>query len=257
MPIIPETENENVGEKKDKINRRGSLSDNIYIVSNVNYNNSSNDQTEAHSAQNTQIVSTFSEDKDDYFNPEEEVAIGSSKECNLPKEEVKSGEEEEELIFKMRGRIYRWRNNEWKERGTGEIKFLRHKTQKKIRFILRQDKTLKAAANFYISENPLCDLKPHQGSDKMFFFLAYDCSDETPVVEKFVIKLGNAENAKKFKENFEAAKLFNTKLKEGKESELVMAPVIPTDKEEKEAEKKEEEKKEEEKKEEKKEDEKK
>jgi hypothetical protein len=31
------------------------------------------------------------------------------------------------------------------------------------------------------------------GSEKQFFLTAYDCSDETPQVEKFVIKLGNAE----------------------------------------------------------------
>lgn len=175
------------------------------------------------------------EDNND-FNPEEEVAIGTEKECALPKEVVKSGEENEDLIFKMRGRLYRWRKEEWKERGTGEIRLLRNNTDKKIRFILRQDKTLKAVANFYLAENPLCDLAPHQGSDKMFFFLAYDCSDETPVVEKFVIKLGNADNAKIFKENFLAAKKFNEDAKAGKE--VVLAPVIKTDKEEKEEEKK-------------------
>ncbi len=112
----------------------------------------------------------------------------------MPTVEIKTGEEDEECIFKIRARLYRWRSNEWKERGTGEVKLLRHKENKKIRFLLRQDKTLKAAANFIVADDPLCDLKEHQGSDKMFFFTAYDCSDETFAVEKFVLKLGNADS---------------------------------------------------------------
>ena len=184
------------------------------------------------------------DDNGDYFNPEAEVAIAGDKVCELPKEIVKSGEEDEDLIFKIRAKLYRWRSNEWKERGTGDVKILRHKTDKRIRMILRQDKTLKIVANFIISPNPLCELKPHQGSEKMFFFVAYDCSDEEPAMEKYVIKLGNADNAKKFKEAFNDAKEFNIAAKEGKE--LKYAPVL-------EEEKKEEEKKDEEKKEEKKE----
>lgn len=143
-------------------------------------------------------------DKGDFFNPEEEIGISGAEKVNieniiqtqstLPVVEIKTGEEEEELIFKMRARLYRWRSEEWKERGTGELKLLRHKTTKKIRCILRQDKTLKPACNFYIVEDPLCLLKEHQGSDKMFFFTAFDCSDETFQVEKFVLKFGNADS---------------------------------------------------------------
>ena len=166
---------------------------------------------------------------EDYFNPEEEVKITSEVECTLPKEKVSSGEEDEECIYKGRIRLFRWRDGEWKERGTGDLKFLRHKTQKKIRFVLRQDKTLKTVANFMIANDPLCVLKNHQGSDKMFNFIAYDCSEDEPLMEKFVVKIGNAEKAKIFKENWDAAKLFNKLVKEGKESELVYAPVVKDD----------------------------
>ena len=183
------------------------------------------------------------DDNGDYFNPEEEVAIGDAKNCELPVSVVKSGEENEELIFKMRARLYRWRDNEWKERGTGEVKLLRDKTEKRIRFVLRQDKTLKAVANFIVAPAPLCELKPHQGSEKMFFFVAYDFSDEEAAVEKFVIKLGNADNAKKFKEAFNDARQFNIDVKEGKK-DLKFAPVIKEEKEEEKEEKKDEKKKE-------------
>ena len=169
------------------------------------------------------------EDNNDYFNPEEEVKITSDVACTLPKENIKSGEENEECIYKERIRLYRWRDGEWKERGTGDLKFLRHKTEKRIRFILRQDKTLKNVANFVIANDPLCILQNHQGSDKMFNFIAYDCSEDEPLMEKFVVKIGNAEKAKKFKENWDAAKLFNKLVKEGKESELIYAPVVNDD----------------------------
>ena len=165
-------------------------------------------------------------DNGEYFNPEEEVKINPTEACKLPKAEIKSGEEDEDLIFKGRARLYRFRDGEWKERGTGDMKLLRHKTDKKIRFILRQDKTLKIVANFIIAEKPLCELKPHQGSDKMFMFIAYDCSDEQPGMEKFVIKLGNAEKAKTFQKHFEDAQIFNKLAKEGKDSELKYAPVF-------------------------------
>ena len=164
-------------------------------------------------------------DNGEYFNPEEEVKINPTDNCNLAKVEIKTGEEDEDLIFKSRGKLYRFRDGEWKERGTGDLKLLRHKKDKKIRFILRQDKTLKIVANFIISEKPLCELKPHQGSEKMFMFMAYDCSEE-PVMEKFVIKLGNADKAKVFKKHFEDAQTFNKLVKEGKEKELVYAPIF-------------------------------
>ena len=124
----------------------------------------------------------------------------------------------------MRARLYRWRNSEWKERGTGELKLLRNKNTKKIRLILRQDKTLKPVANFLVSEDPLCILKEHQGSDKMFFFTAYDCSEDPFEIEKFVLKFGNADNATKFKQAFNDAKDFNKSVKTG--GELKWAPVL-------------------------------
>jgi Ran-binding protein 1 len=124
--------------------------------------------------------------------------------------------------------LFRWRNKEWKERGVGEVKLLRHKQNKKIRLVMRQDKTLKPVANFIIAEDPLCNLKPHQGSDKMFFFTAYDCSEDSPSLEKLVFKFGNADNAEKFRKSFNDAKEFNKASKSG--TELVYAPVLVEEK---------------------------
>ena len=115
-------------------------------------------------------------DNGDYFNPEEEVKINPSDKCTLAEVKVSTGEEDEDLIFKIRAKLFRFRDGEWKERGTGDLKLLRHNKDKRIRCIVRQDKTLKIVANFIIGKKPLCELKPHQGSEKMFMFVAYDCS---------------------------------------------------------------------------------
>ena len=45
-----------------------------------------------------------------------------------------------------------------------------------------------------VQESPMCDLKEHLGSDKSYFFIANDYSDEAAVIEKFVFKFGNAES---------------------------------------------------------------
>ena len=80
------------------------------------------------------------------------------------------------------------------------MKLLRNKTTHKIRLLMRQDKTLKIVANFIsillsylVQESPVCELKEHLGSDKAFFLIANDFSEETSVLDKFVFKFGNTE----------------------------------------------------------------
>lgn len=171
-----------------------------------------------------------SDGEGDFFDPEEEIGVTGNSKLVLENTVTETGEENELVIFKMRCKLFRWRGGEWKERGVGESKLLRHKESNKIRFLLRQDKTFKPVANFMVSD-PLCKLESYQDSDKMFIFMAYDCSDETPAIEKLVIKLGNSDNGAKFKENFNAALEFNRAVKEGKEKEAKWADVIKEDEE--------------------------
>ncbi len=46
-----------------------------------------------------------------------------------------------------RCRLYRVAGTEWKQRGTGDVKILKHKVTGKYRVVMRQDKTLKLVAN--------------------------------------------------------------------------------------------------------------
>lgn len=63
-------------------------------------------------------------------------------------------EESEEEIFNMRCKMFKFTqttegNGEWKERGTGPLRLLKHKENGKIRLVMRRDKTLKVCANHY------------------------------------------------------------------------------------------------------------
>ena len=51
-------------------------------------------------------------------------------------------------MMKIRAKLFRWRDEQWKERGIGNAKLMRDRAEKKIRFIMRQEKTLKPVANF-------------------------------------------------------------------------------------------------------------
>lgn len=67
------------------------------------------------------------------------------------KVEVKTNEELEEQVFKMRAKLFKFvrDSNEWKERGTGDVRLLKHKINGKTRLVMRRDKTLKVCANHY------------------------------------------------------------------------------------------------------------
>ncbi|KAB0406843.1 hypothetical protein E2I00_006166, partial [Balaenoptera physalus] len=80
---------------------------------------------------------------------------------------------------------------EWKERGTGDVKLLKHKEKGTIRLLMRRDKTLKICAN-------------HYSSDRAWVWNTHaDFADECPKQELLAIRFLNAENAQKFKTKFE------------------------------------------------------
>ena len=67
------------------------------------------------------------------------------------KVETKTNEELEEQTFKMRAKLFKFdrESREWKERGTGDVRLLKHKENMKTRLVMRRDKTLKVCANHY------------------------------------------------------------------------------------------------------------
>jgi len=54
-----------------------------------------------------------------------------------------------DVTFEERAKLYRFRDDEWKERGLGLVKIYKHKQTGKSTCVLRQEKTLKVVANFF------------------------------------------------------------------------------------------------------------
>ncbi|KAJ9057177.1 Ran GTPase binding protein Sbp1 [Entomophthora muscae] len=117
----------------------------------------------------------------------------------LEEVEVKTNEEDEEVTFKMRAKLFRYTSGEWKERGTGDVRFLQHKDTKKIRLVMRREQTHKVCANHYITSD--MELKPNVGSERSWvYFVKADYSEEEPTPETLAIRFASAENAIKFKD---------------------------------------------------------
>jgi len=116
--------------------------------------------------------------------------------------DVKTHEEDEDVLFKIRAKLFRFDTGEnmWKERGTGDVKFLKHKETKKIRLLMRREKTLKVCANHYIS--PQLKLEENVGSDRSWVWTTIDHAEEPGTKETLAIRFANTENAQKFKQEF-------------------------------------------------------
>lgn len=133
---------------------------------------------------------------------------------HLTKEvETKTNEELEEQTFKMRAKLFKFdrESREWKERGTGDVRLLKHKDNGKTRLVMRRDKTLKVCANHYgtTTSNPLASnavthssevvpdmkLSPNVGSDRSWVWnAAADVSEGEPEPQTLAIRFANSDS---------------------------------------------------------------
>ncbi|KAH7308068.1 RanBP1 domain-containing protein [Stachybotrys elegans] len=140
------------------------------------------------------------------------------------KVEIKTNEESEEQLFKMRAKLFKFvkDSSEWKERGTGDVRLLKHKENGKTRLVMRRDKTLKVCANHYIV--PDMKLSPNVGSDRSWVWnAAADVSEGEPEAVTLAIRFANAENANAFKDEFLKAQKANEVLFEKSDTEAAPA----------------------------------
>lgn len=113
----------------------------------------------------------------------------------------------------MRAKLFKFdrESREWKERGTGDVRLLKHKENGKTRLVMRRDKTLKVCANHYgefaeiiISSiiradvhavTPDMKLSPNVGSDRSWVWnVAADVSEGEPEAQTLAIRFGNSES---------------------------------------------------------------
>ena len=133
---------------------------------------------------------------------------------------VTTGEEEEDVLLDLKAKLYRFDKdgNQWKERGTGSVKLLKHRETGKVRLVMRQAKTLKICANHLVVSS--MKVQEHAGNDKSCVWHASDFADGELKEELFCIRFGSVENCKKFMETIEGIAESSEK-KEEKESKDV------------------------------------
>jgi len=128
----------------------------------------------------------------------------------LDEVDVKSGEEEEETLCKFRCKLFLYGETlldvgtgkkTWKERGVGDARVLRHREHQRLRFLMRQEKTMKVISNHAL--DPRIKLEPNAGSDRSWVFSCYDFADGELEEKVFALRFSNSEVADEFKAEYE------------------------------------------------------
>eukprot|EP00002_Diphylleia_rotans_P026290 TRINITY_DN522_c0_g1_i8.p1 TRINITY_DN522_c0_g1~~TRINITY_DN522_c0_g1_i8.p1 ORF type:complete len:172 (+),score=42.69 TRINITY_DN522_c0_g1_i8:65-580(+) len=114
----------------------------------------------------------------------------------LPETQVETLEENEEVLGKIRSKLYRFGAGkegvlEWRERGVGDVKFLKDKATSHIRVLMRREQTLKICLNHFV--HPSYKLTPNIGSDKSWVWVAQDYADGELKTEKLAIRFNSVE----------------------------------------------------------------
>ncbi|KAF8369583.1 hypothetical protein HHK36_032394 [Tetracentron sinense] len=114
------------------------------------------------------------EDEEAAAGEEEDTGAQVAPIIRLEEVAVTTGEEEEDAILDLKAKLYRFdkEGNQWKERGVGTVKLLKHKDSG----------------------------KEHAGNDKSCVWHATDFSDGELKDELFCIRFGSIENYKTFME---------------------------------------------------------
>ena len=128
----------------------------------------------------------------------------------LEEVEVKSGTEEEETLHTFRAKLFLYGETlldkgtgkkTWMERGIGDASILRHRDHQRLRFLMRQEKTMKVIANHAL--DPRIVLEPNAGSDRSWVWSCFDFADGELVEKMFAARFANSELADDFKKKYE------------------------------------------------------
>lgn len=127
---------------------------------------------------------------------------------HLPeKVEVRTGEEDEEVIFEARAKLFRFDGIVWKERGLGQLKLLRSPDSDRVRIVMRREQVHKVCCNHPITSGMI--LKPMEGSKAPlvpWVWWAIDFSDDEAGPEGrkelFSVRFKTSEESQAFHDAF-------------------------------------------------------
>ena len=150
--------------------------------------------------------------------------------ATLTKVEAETGEEQEKVMFCKRTKMFRF-DSQWKDRGVGEIKILKHKDSGLFRLIMRRDRTHKLCANHRLING--MQIKPMSGNNKKAYVWKTnaDASDDKgPRDQIYAARFKDEEIAERFSEIFtlacKMAKLASNDTGDSKEASGAAAPYI-------------------------------
>uniref|UniRef100_A0A4W2HNA6 RAN binding protein 2 n=1 Tax=Bos indicus x Bos taurus TaxID=30522 RepID=A0A4W2HNA6_BOBOX len=125
--------------------------------------------------------------------------------------EVSSGEENEQVVFSHRAKLYRYDKDagQWKERGIGDIKILQNYENKQVRIVMRRDQVLKLCANHRIT--PDMTLQNMKGTERVWVWTACDFADGERKIEHLAVRFKLQDVADSFKKIFDEAKVAQEK----------------------------------------------
>ncbi|XP_069676446.1 E3 SUMO-protein ligase RanBP2 isoform X2 [Periplaneta americana] len=112
-----------------------------------------------------------------------------------------TGEEEEDVLYCHRAKLFRFTSGEWKERGVGDIKVLKHRNTHKVRLLMRRDQVLKLCLNHFLRP----EINFLEKDEKTWLWSAPDYSEGQVQEERFAIRFKNKEVAGEFKQAIDKA----------------------------------------------------
>ncbi|KAL5112046.1 E3 SUMO-protein ligase RanBP2 [Taenia crassiceps] len=127
---------------------------------------------------------------------------------HLPeKVEVRTGEEDEEVVFEARAKLFRFDNTVWKERGLGQLKLLRSPSSERTRIVMRRGQVHKVCCNHLITSG--MTLKPMEGSKApvvpwVWWAVDFSCDEAGPEGRKemFSVRFKTPEESQAFHNAF-------------------------------------------------------
>jgi hypothetical protein len=129
--------------------------------------------------------------------PEKEAYIDLKPIVTLPESD------DADVLFKRRSKLSYLDSgsNQWKERGVGDIKILKHKKTGKVRVIMRRDDQI--FCDHYITEDMKLSPGPNNPEKSWVWITNEDCSGGEPKKEKLSVKFKDVETAKEFQHVFD------------------------------------------------------
>ena len=132
----------------------------------------------------------------------------------LPKQiEVQTGEEDEEVMFSSRAKLYRYDKEvlAWKERGIGTLKILHNAERGRSRILMRREVLHKICANHFITDN--MKLKEKKDTANAWLWNTFaDFSEEISKPEQLAVRFKTQDDFLLFKKKFEQAQKMSKKV---------------------------------------------